>query len=139
MKQNLLLIAIIIVIVAAALLFGGFYPGQPQQTTTTVPTTTLVTTTVPTTTTTPQPKTYNVEMKNTAFSPSDLTISVGDTVVWTNNDTVNHNVKSDSGSELNSPIITAGQTYSHTFSQAGNFSYHCGLHTSMKAKVTVTV
>jgi plastocyanin len=42
------------------------------------------------------------------------------------------------GPELSSPILSTGQTYSHTFSTAGVFDYHCGVHPTMKATITVT-
>jgi plastocyanin len=42
-----------------------------------------------------------------------------------------------SGPELSSSVFSQGQTYSHTFTKAGTFPYHCGVHPSMKASVTV--
>jgi len=84
-----------------------------------------------------QGNTYNVNIQNLAFSPAALSINAGDTVIWTNNDNMQHTVTSDSGSELGSAALSKGQTYSHTFSAAGTFSYHCSIHTSMKASVTV--
>lgn len=81
------------------------------------------------------PQTSNTDISNMRFS--DLTIKVGDTVIWTNQDNVNHTVTSDSGSELNSQRLVNGQTYSHTFVAAGVYTYHCSIHPSMKAKVTV--
>lgn len=54
-------------------------------------------------------QTYNVTISNFAFSPQDLTIKVGDTVVWMNKDAVIHNIRSDSGNKLNSPNIAQEQ------------------------------
>lgn len=42
-----------------------------------------------------------------------------------------------SGPELSSAVLNQAQTYSHTFSKAGAFPYHCGVHSTMKGKVTV--
>lgn len=88
-------------------------------------------------TTTTTPHTYNVNIMGFAFNPSSLTISAGDTVTWTNQDSVSHTVTSDTGSEISSSSLSQGSTYSHTFNQAGTFSYHCSIHTSMKGTVTV--
>lgn len=79
----------------------------------------------------------SVEISNFAFSPATLTIKAGDTVVWTNQDSVSHTVTSDSGSELGSSTLGNGQTYSRTFNTAGTYSYHCSIHTYMKAKIIV--
>lgn len=87
---------------------------------------------------TQEPKTYQVTIQGFAFNPSDLKINKGDTVVWTNKDSASHTVVSDSGNELASGALATDQTYSHTFEQAGTFSYHCGIHLTMKAIVEVT-
>lgn len=79
----------------------------------------------------------NIEIKNYVFSPSSLTIKIGDTITWTNNDGVSHTITSDSGSELDSQTISDGQTYSHTFNSAGTFNYHCSIHTGMKGRIIV--
>jgi len=46
-------------------------------------------------------------------------------------------VTSDSGTELGSATLTAGKTFSHTFTTTGTFQYHCTIHTYMVAKVVV--
>jgi amicyanin len=79
----------------------------------------------------------SVNIRNFAFSPSQINIKVGDTITWTNSDTAPHTVTSDSGSELDSPTISVGQTYSHTFANTGTFDYYCTIHPSMKGKVVV--
>lgn len=83
------------------------------------------------------PSGKSVNIQSFAFSPADLTVNLGDTVVWTNKDSVAHTVTSDSGTELDSPQIPNGQTYSHKFATAGTFTYHCSLHPSMKGTITV--
>lgn len=82
-------------------------------------------------------QTYNIEIKGFAFSPSTLTINIGDIVIWTNKDSVSHTVTSDSGNELNSPTFGKDGTYSHTFNIAGTFDYHCKPHSLMKGKIIV--
>ena len=41
------------------------------------------------------------------------------------------------GPELNSTVMSSGQTYSHTFKTAGVFRYHCGVHPTMKGTITI--
>ncbi len=84
-----------------------------------------------------QPKTYNIEIRNFVFSPSALTINKGDKVTWTNMDSVMHTVTSDSGSELDSELLSKGESYSHTFDSKGTFEYNCSPHQNMKATIIV--
>jgi plastocyanin len=70
------------------------------------------------------------------FSPSSITVGAGETVTWTNNGSApeGHNV---SGGGLGSPTLHNGQSYSHTFTSPGTFSYICSIHPFMKGTVIV--
>ena len=83
------------------------------------------------------PKTYSVEIKSFAFNPATLTIKIGDSITWTNKDSVKHTVTSDSGNELDSELLSQNEVYTHTFNSAGTFNYHCTPHPYMKAKIVV--
>ena len=78
-----------------------------------------------------------ITINNFAFSPQSLTVSVGDTVTWRNDQGVSHTVTSDQGSELGSGNLSQGQTYQHIFTQAGLFPYHCTIHPNMTGQITV--
>jgi plastocyanin len=71
-----------------------------------------------------------------AFSPKTLSVTVGDTVKWTNGDEFPHTVTADNGS-FESDSLSDGETFSHTFGQAGTFAYHCDIHESMTGTVQV--
>jgi len=71
------------------------------------------------------------------FSPLTAYVNVGGTVTWTNGSDAPHTVTSDAGSELASPTVAAGKTFSHTFAATGTFAYHCTIHPYMVAKVVV--
>ena len=85
----------------------------------------------------PETGQHNIEISNFAFSPSSIAIKAGDTVIWTNMDSVGHTITSDSGNELQSEAVSNGETYSHTFENAGTYLYHCSIHTSMKGEIIV--
>lgn len=110
----------------------------PVTTTTTSP---VVTTTAAVTTTTSAPPPGgdgSVSIKNFAFGPGDIIISVGDTVTWTNNEaSVAHTTTSDDGI-WNSALLQSGDTFDQTFDEAGTFTYFCSIHPSMKGSITVT-
>ena len=82
-----------------------------------------------------------------AFSPNPIEANVGDTVTWTNRDSVPHTVTSgispqpdgrfDSSPNFN-PLLAPGATFSHTFTEAGEYPYFCALHPSAVGTVIVT-
>ncbi len=77
-----------------------------------------------------------VTIQNFAFGPADLTVAVGTTVTWTNMDSATHTVTADDGS-FDSNNLATSATFTQTFSTAGTFTYHCKIHSTMKATVTV--
>lgn len=80
--------------------------------------------------------TQNVQIMNMGFSPIDLTILKGQTVIWTNNDSVGHTVTGDNGGPASGTIADGG-TYSYTFNTAGTFAYHCAIHPTMIGSISV--
>lgn len=84
--------------------------------------------------------TNTVAIKDFAFSPATITIKVGTTVTWTNQDSAAHTVTSDSSSKesFDSGSMAKGKTFSHTFKTAGTFDYICTFHPDMMGKVEVT-
>ncbi|WP_158881392.1 cupredoxin domain-containing protein [Amycolatopsis anabasis] len=80
----------------------------------------------------------SVEAMDYKFAPASAKIAVGDTVTWTNHDSAPHNVVVTDGPEkFSSPLLQQGQSFSHTFTQAGTYSYYCSVHPDMKATLTV--
>jgi plastocyanin len=77
-----------------------------------------------------------VQIAGFAFSPSTVTVAVGDAVSWTNTDAANHTATADGGS-FDTGAIGNGASTSVTFSTAGTFRYHCKIHPSMTATVVV--
>jgi plastocyanin len=78
----------------------------------------------------------SVNISNFAFDPGSISIRVGETVTWTNQDGATHNVAADDGS-FKSGSLGQGDTFSYTFNTAGTFTYHCGFHASMLGTVIV--
>src|SRR5512132_2383356 len=79
-----------------------------------------------------------IKMQNIAFDPKSVTVKVGQKVTWTNEDTVDHNVTSQSGETIKSDNFGNGATFSFTPKTAGKISYVCTLHPGMTATLTVT-
>jgi plastocyanin len=85
--------------------------------------------------------TTTVAMQNLAFAPGSVTVSVGTTVTWTNQEPaaskIPHTVTSDSNA-FKSAILNPGASFSFTFEKAGAFPYHCDVHPDMHGTITVT-
>jgi len=79
-----------------------------------------------------------VTIQNFAFSPKTLTVAPGTTIMWTNKDSAPHTVTSDSGSTLASGDLSQGKSYTHTFTKAGTYAYHCAIHPFMHGTVIVS-
>jgi plastocyanin len=69
-------------------------------------------------------------LTTTAFSPSPLTVAVGTTVTWTNNDVATHDARADNGG-FTTPLIAPGGSASVKLTAAGTFVYHCSIHPGM--------
>ena len=77
----------------------------------------------------------DVAISGFAFSPDNVTVDVGDTVTWTNNDAQAHTATS--GSAWNTGDIAGGASASITFQNAGTFDYICAIHPTMTGTVVV--
>jgi plastocyanin len=77
-----------------------------------------------------------VTIANFSFQPATITVPVGTTVTWTNDDSASHTVTADDGS-FTSESLGQGATFTRAFPAAGTFAYHCRIHPSMTAVVTV--
>jgi len=77
-----------------------------------------------------------VTIKNFDYSPMDLNIAAGTTVVWKNLDGEPHTIASVDGM-FRSPALDQNDSYSFTFNRTGVFKYICSIHPKMKATITV--
>jgi plastocyanin len=73
-------------------------------------------------------------IKNFAFSPNPLTVTVGETVIVTNNDTTAHTT-TDSGGAFDTGAIAPGTSKTITIAKAGTYHFHCNIHPSMKGTI----
>ncbi len=75
-----------------------------------------------------------VSITTTGFQPAQTTIATGETVTWTNNDTVARRITADGGAFASPPILP-DKTFSFRFTRAGTFAYHDELKTTQKGTV----
>jgi plastocyanin len=77
-----------------------------------------------------------VHIRDFAYHDSTVTVHVGDTVEFINDDGDAHTVTS-SDKSFDSGGLDTNETWSHTFSKPGKYAYFCALHPYMKAIVVV--
>ena len=91
----------------------------------------------------------DVTIQGFAFHPPSVTIAEGESVTWTNKDSVAHTATADDGSFDTSPTCDSSHTEDEsclkpdapffvTFSSPGTYAYHCKIHPTMHGTVIVT-
>ncbi|HKP11443.1 MAG TPA: cupredoxin domain-containing protein [Blastocatellia bacterium] len=70
--------------------------------------------------------TVTVKVSSFQFTPKTVTVAVGTTVEWVNSGG-RHTVEADDGS-FKSDTLADGAKFSHTFTKAGKYPYHCSFH-----------
>ena len=77
-----------------------------------------------------------VTIKNFDYSPMDLEIAAGTTVMWKNLDGEPHTIASLDG-QFRSQALDQNDSFRFTFDHPGVFKYICSIHPKMKATITV--
>ncbi|HXN88562.1 MAG TPA: cupredoxin family copper-binding protein [Methylocella sp.] len=78
-----------------------------------------------------------VNIDNFAFTPKELTVKAGTTIVFRNRDDIPHSVVGSTG-EFHSKALDTDDSFSFTFAKAGSYAYSCGLHPRMWGRIVVT-
>ena len=78
---------------------------------------------------------HTVDVTNNVFTPAQITITTGDTVIWTNSEGF-HNVNGTQTTYPSNPEsfgngTGAGWTYSHVFTIPGTYDYQCDPHVGL--------
>ncbi len=81
-------------------------------------------------------------MANFAYSPQNVTVSAGTTVIWTSLDddphTVTHGAPTAPGNAFASALLNNGESFPFRFAAPGSFPYFCAIHVDMRGTITVT-
>ncbi len=81
--------------------------------------------------------TREVRIAAFAFHPATLTASVGDTIVWRNDDIVPHTATAADSSWSSGTLAAGGARWRWVATRTGEWTYHCALHPSMTAVVVI--
>ena len=77
-----------------------------------------------------------VRIQNFTFNPNPLTVPVGTTVTWMNQDPVPHTATARNGA-FDTGTIAPGTSKALTMNTAGSFEYFCKIHPRMVARLIV--
>jgi plastocyanin len=83
-----------------------------------------------------KPIIHTVTIDGTRFSPEELTVNSGDTIVWVNKDLIPHTATSKVGG-FDSQTIATGKSWKYAAKKKGNFPYICTFHPTMKGTLRV--
>ena len=75
-------------------------------------------------------------LTTTAFGQNPLTVAVGTTISWLNDDSITHTSNADAN-QWSSGNIPPGGRFNFTFPSAGRFTYHCQIHPNMVGTIVV--
>jgi plastocyanin len=78
-----------------------------------------------------------VVMQGIAYSPSTITVRVGQRITWVNEDDVLHDVVSTDGEKIESELFPKGESFSFTPTRGGSIHYVCTIHPGMEGSITV--
>jgi plastocyanin len=77
----------------------------------------------------------SITIDNFTFAPAELTVKVGTTVTWTNHDDIPHTIVS--AGKFRSKALDTDNSFSFTFTAAGDYKYFCSLHPHMTGTIKV--
>ena len=76
-----------------------------------------------------------ITIDNFTFAPAELKVKVGDTITWTNHDDIPHTIVS--AGKFRSKTLDTDDSFSFTFTAAGDYKYFCSLHPHMTGMIKV--
>ncbi|MGJ7611982.1 MULTISPECIES: plastocyanin/azurin family copper-binding protein [unclassified Variovorax] len=80
----------------------------------------------------------HVAIRNFAFEPAQITVEVGQTLTWQNDDGAPHGVVFKDGT-AGIDLLLPGKAFARSFDKPGVYDYACPVHPYMTARVTVVV
>ena len=78
-----------------------------------------------------------VTIQDFAYTPATVTIKVGQSVTWTNEDPSPHTATARDREVLQSGTLKQGESFTQTFDTPGTYEYFCEFHANMKGVIIV--
>src|SRR5580704_1707195 len=84
------------------------------------------------------PNLLTVTIKNGVYSPSPVSVKVGQSVNWLNSDSIAHTATDPGVFDTGSIAPTSAADGPVPFNTPGTYNYHCTLHANETASIVVT-
>jgi plastocyanin len=81
------------------------------------------------------PSLYIVQIEQMKFLPADISVHVGDTIMWMNNDMVAHDVTEEKSNAWTSSLLQPGQSWKLVVTTGAD--YYCSIHQVMKGSFEI--
>lgn len=78
-----------------------------------------------------------IEISNFAYSPASVTVKVGTTITFKNEESVEHTATSNTEGLFDTGTLGKGQSVRVKMNKVGTFSYHCSFHAFMHGTIKV--
>ncbi len=76
---------------------------------------------------------FVVEIKQMKFQPEEITVQMGDTVIWINRDLIAHDVTEKSDKMWTSSLLPSGRSWNLVVNRSAN--YYCSIHVVMNGRL----
>ena len=83
----------------------------------------------------PAPSLYIVQIEQMKFFPSDISVNVGDTIMWVNNDMVAHDITEEKNKSWSSSLLQPGKSWKLVVKEGAD--YYCSIHVVMKGSFRI--
>jgi plastocyanin len=78
-----------------------------------------------------------IEISNFAYSPASVTVKVGTTITFKNEESVEHTATSNTEGLFDTGTLNKGQSVRLKMNKVGTFSFHCSFHAFMHGTIKV--
>jgi plastocyanin len=80
-----------------------------------------------------------IEIKKLVYNAAEVTLHVGDSIEWVNNDSIPHtaSAKADAVGGPWEVVIPPGKSAKREMNDVGTVDYYCRFHPNMKARIIV--
>jgi plastocyanin len=81
------------------------------------------------------PSLYIVQIEQMKFLPANISVHIGDTIMWVNNDMVPHDVTEEKSNVWSSSLLQPGQSWKLVVTTGAD--YYCSIHQVMKGSFEI--